>query len=110
MDSFKRKLEQEGKGKSNVQYLLEWKPGWKPGKKTEYVYKLTGNQVSIVFQTRTRMIKVKGKLQRTKEPHMQSMQNRGRNTAAHTRRMRRTTLRWVNKCHWRTYLKKMYTT
>ncbi len=49
----------EGKDKSKVQYLLEGKPEWKPRKRPEYINKLTRNQVSLVFQARTRMIKVK---------------------------------------------------
>ncbi len=54
-----RKKTKEGKDKSKVQYLLEGKSEWKPGKRQEYMNKLTGNQVSLVFQARTRMIKVK---------------------------------------------------
>ncbi len=52
-------IEKEGKDKSKVQYLLEGKSEWKPGKRPEYVNKLIRNQVSLVFQARTRMIKVK---------------------------------------------------
>ncbi len=88
MEYFKKTIEKKGKDKSKVQYLLEGKSEWKPGKRPEYMNTLTRNQVSLVFQARTRMIKVKENYKkRTKEPHMQSMQNRGRNTAAHTRRM-----------------------
>ncbi len=89
MEYFKKTIEKEGKDKSKVQYLLEGKSEWKPGKRPEYMNKLTRNQVNLVFQARTRMIKVKENYlkKRTKEPHMQSMYNRGRNTAAHTRRM-----------------------
>ncbi len=46
---FKKTIEKEGKDKSKVQYLLEGKPVWKPGKRPEYMNKLTRNQVSIVF-------------------------------------------------------------
>ncbi len=59
MEYFKQTIEKEGKDKSRVQYLLEGKPEWKPRKRPEYMNKLTRNQVSLVFQARTRMIKVK---------------------------------------------------
>ncbi len=52
-------IEQECKDKSKVQYLLKGKPEWKPGKSPEYMNKLTRNQVTIVFEARTRTIKVK---------------------------------------------------
>ncbi len=55
MKYFKKTIEKEGKDKSKVQYL----PEWKPGGRLEYMNKLTRNQVSIVFQARTRIIMVK---------------------------------------------------
>ncbi len=58
LEYFKKTIEKESKDKFKVQYLLEWKPEWKLGKRPEYMNKLTRNQVSIVFQARTRMIKV----------------------------------------------------
>ncbi len=58
MEYFKKTIEKEGKDKSKVQYLLDGKPEWKPGQRPVYMNKLTRNQVSIVIQARTRMIKV----------------------------------------------------
>ncbi len=45
--------------KVKIQYLLEGKPEWKPGKRPEYMNKLTRNHVSIFCEARTRMINVK---------------------------------------------------
>ncbi len=49
LDYFKHKIEKKGEDKSKVQYLLERKPEWKPGKRPECTNKLTRSQVSIVF-------------------------------------------------------------
>ncbi len=35
MEYFKKTIEKEGKDKSKVQYLLEGKPEWKPGKRPQ---------------------------------------------------------------------------
>ncbi len=59
MEYFKKTIEKEGKDKSKIQYLEEGKSEWKPGERPKYMYKLTRNQVSIIFQARTRIIKVK---------------------------------------------------
>ncbi len=45
--------------KTKVQYLLEGKWDWKSVHIPAYMSKLTRNQASIVFQGRTRMLKVK---------------------------------------------------
>ncbi len=63
MEYFKNTIEKEGKDKSKVQYLLEGKPG----KRQEYMNKLIRNQVSIVFQSRSRMIMVKGNYKKDKQ-------------------------------------------
>ncbi len=46
IEYFKKTIENEGKDKSKVQYLLEGKTEWKPGKRPEYMNKLTRNQIS----------------------------------------------------------------
>ncbi len=63
---FKNKIEKEDKDKSKVQNLLDGQAEWKPGKRLEYRNKLTRNQVSIVFQAMTRMIKVRGNYKKDK--------------------------------------------
>ncbi len=75
-----------------MQYLLDGKPQWKPGNGPEYKNKLTRNHLNIVFQVRTRMIKVKVN-------YKIGQRNRGRNTAVPTRRMCRTTSRWVKEIY-----------
>ena len=49
-----------GKDKSKIQHLLDGKQEeWKPGKRTEYMNKLTRKQASTIFKARTRMLNVK---------------------------------------------------
>ncbi len=56
---FKEKITRTGNGKIQIEYLLEGRGDWKPGHRPEYMNKLTRNQASIIFQGRTRMLKVK---------------------------------------------------
>ena len=56
---FKKKLETTSKNKSKMEYYLEGKKEWKPQKRANYMQELTRNQVSTIFKTRARMIKVK---------------------------------------------------
>ena len=57
---FKKELEQTAENKSKMQYFLEGKKEWSTQKRANYMTKLTRNQASTIFKTRTRMIKVKG--------------------------------------------------
>ena len=59
MTYFQQKITQEGKDKSKVQHLLSGRENWQPGKRPEYMNKLTRKQASTIFQARTRMLKVK---------------------------------------------------
>jgi len=56
---FKESILEQGRDKSKVQYLLEGRGEWTPGKRPEYMIKLTRNQVSTMFKARTRMLKIK---------------------------------------------------
>ena len=56
---FKEKLTRRGRDKSKIQYLIQGRGDWKPGHRSEYMSKLTRNQVSMIFQGQTRMLKVK---------------------------------------------------
>ncbi len=60
MEYFNNKIEKESKDRPKVQFLLEVEPELKPGQMSKCQNKLTRNQASFVFQTRTTMIKVKG--------------------------------------------------
>ncbi len=61
--------------------------------------KLTRNQVSIVLQARTRLVKVKGNYKKKKGTSYTEDANRDGSTATHTRRTHITTSRLVNKSH-----------
>ena len=56
----KQKLEETAKDKSKMKYYYEGKHDWATGKRARYLNKLTRNQASLIFKTRTRMLKVKG--------------------------------------------------
>ena len=55
----KGKLEESAKGKSKMCFYFEGKHNWNIGKRSTYMNKLTRNQASIIFRSRTRMLKVK---------------------------------------------------
>ena len=56
---FREKMETEGLRKSKVSHLLEGKMGWKPQTRPKYMNILSRNNCSIMFQARTRMLKIK---------------------------------------------------
>ena len=57
---FKQKVESEAINKSKLRHLLENKQSdWIPGKRPEYMNRLTRNQASIIFKARTRMLNIK---------------------------------------------------
>ena len=56
---FKTETEKSADGKSKIQFLLQGRKDWTPGKRPAYMSKLTRNQTSIIFKARTRMIKTK---------------------------------------------------
>ncbi len=53
---FKKAIEKSGEKKSKVK---DGQGGWKPLDRKKYMSKLSRNQVSKIFQTRTRMLNVK---------------------------------------------------
>ena len=59
-EDFKNKLNESSKEKSKVQYYLQGKKEWTPGKASEYMKKLNRNQASNIFKARTRMLPIKG--------------------------------------------------
>ncbi len=59
MKAFREKLISKSAKKSKVLHLTDKCSEWITGKRRSYKDKLTRNQSSIIFQTRTRMLKVK---------------------------------------------------
>ena len=59
-EDFKNRLNENAKEKSKVQYYLQGKKEWSPGKTAEYMKKLNRNQASNIFKARTRMLPLKG--------------------------------------------------
>ena len=59
-EKFHEKMSIPPDGKTKTVEFLENKGEWYPEKPAEYMNRLTRKQASIVFKTRTRMIKVKG--------------------------------------------------
>jgi len=58
--NFKQRIEEEGKNKSKVQFLLNGrKQEWTVGERPKYLNELTRNQASALFKARTRMIRAK---------------------------------------------------
>ena len=58
--SFKKNLDEATEGKSKMEYFLEYKRDWQPGKRAKYMNELTRKQTSLIFKARARMLKVKG--------------------------------------------------
>ena len=58
-DHFKTELEKNAQDKSKMKYFQEGKSNWKVRNRANYMNKLTRNQASTIFKTRTRMLKVK---------------------------------------------------
>ena len=57
---FKTQIEESAQGKSKMEYFLEYRGDWQPGKRAKYMNELTRKQTSLIFKARTRMLKVKG--------------------------------------------------
>ena len=59
-EEFKTRINKTAQNKSKMQYFYEGKQNdWTPGKSANYMRKLTRNEASIIFQARTRMLKLK---------------------------------------------------
>ena len=59
--TFRKEIEKEAENKSKVKYNLDGRNiNWKTGKQPNYMKKLTRNEVSTIFKTRSRMLEVKG--------------------------------------------------
>ena len=56
---FRKKMTEANQGKTKIEYFREGKSEWTPGSRTKYMNELTRKQASLVFKTRTRMIKAK---------------------------------------------------
>ncbi len=56
---FRKNIEHKGQGKSKVQHLKCGQPNWNPGTMKEYLIKMTRNEASTIFKSRSRMLKVK---------------------------------------------------
>ena len=60
IEKFKTSIIKTTEGKSKMQYFLEAKEKWQPGKRAQYMNELTRKQTSTIFKARSRMIQVKG--------------------------------------------------
>ena len=58
LNYFSHKITNQASEKSKVQHILNNKT-WKPGKRPNYMNKLTRNEVSTIFKARTRMLDIK---------------------------------------------------
>ena len=58
-EKFHEKMTEGTEEMSKITFFLEGKGEWKPEQTAEYMNKLTRKQASIIFKTRTRMLKVK---------------------------------------------------
>ena len=58
--TFKDKINETAKEKTKVEYFMDGKKDWTPGKPAKYMNKLNRNQASTIFKTRTRMLPLKG--------------------------------------------------
>ena len=59
-EGFKKRIDEAGQGKSKMQYFMEMKQEWSPGKGAKYMSELTRKQTSLIYKARARMLKVKG--------------------------------------------------
>ena len=57
--NMKQNIEEEGKEKSKIKFLLDGIEKWEPGHQPMYMNKLNRHEVSTMFKARTRMIDVK---------------------------------------------------
>ena len=58
--TFKQTIEKSAQGKSKMDYFLELKEDWMPGKRANYMNELTRKQTSLIFKARSRMLQIKG--------------------------------------------------
>ena len=56
----KQEIEQRNQNKTKIKFLLQGKKTWEPGKRSRYLEELTRQECTVIFSTRTRMLKVKG--------------------------------------------------
>ena len=66
-EKLKENIENRNKGKTKMEWLMTGKSKWKPGTRANYLNELTRKQCKIIFETRTRMIKVKGNYKNKEE-------------------------------------------
>ncbi len=57
--TFKEKLNTDSQDKSKIKHLLDGTGDWKPSHRKPYLNRLTRNEASTIFKTRTRMIEAK---------------------------------------------------
>ncbi len=57
--TFKEKLNKDSQDKSKIKHLLDGTGDWTPSNRKPYLNKLTRNEASTIFKTRTRMIEAK---------------------------------------------------
>ena len=58
-EAFREKIENEGKNKSKILYLLEGNQEWNPGQPKPYMLQLGRKEASTIFKALTRMLQVK---------------------------------------------------
>ena len=58
-EAFRDKIENEGKNKSKILYLLEGNQEWNPGQPKPYMLQLGRKEASTIFKASTRMLQVK---------------------------------------------------
>ena len=56
---FKKKMTETSQGKTKIGYFREAKSEWSPGTRAKYMNELTRKQASLIFKTRTRMMKIR---------------------------------------------------
>ncbi len=57
--TFKNSLQETAQNKSKVKHLMDGIQMWNPGKRPAYMNKLTRQETSVIFKTRTRMLDIK---------------------------------------------------
>ena len=64
---FKEQMEQASQNKSKIEFLLDNRENWQPGKPAGYIKQLTRKQASTIFRARTRMLQVKNNFRNAHE-------------------------------------------
>ena len=59
-NTFRERMNRRPEDRTKIIHFLDGRGEWTPEEPAKYMYKLTRKQASIIFKTRTRMIKVKG--------------------------------------------------